>query len=207
MDEKQLIARAQSGDFAAFTELINTHKGRVFGLVRRLIGNEQDAEDLVQETFLKAIDNIDRFRGEAAFGTWLHTIALNQVRAHAAKEKVRDLRPLEDYLPIADADDGHQHAAAHLSTWRDPHAELEADELRQRLNAAINELPYAYREAFVLRYFDELSVKEIAAITDESEAATKSRILRARLALREKLARLFEDVDGKALSGLHSTTE
>ncbi|MEW5796921.1 MAG: sigma-70 family RNA polymerase sigma factor [Candidatus Zixiibacteriota bacterium] len=196
MDEKLLVRRAQAGDFEAFTDLIKAHKDRIYGLALRLSGNSQDAEDVVQDTFLKAIDKIDQFRLESSFGTWLYSIALNQARAMLARRKQEDLKPIEEYLPVRVAADddsgGHGHGSHGLFEWKDPEKLLEDKELRQAIDKLIAELPYQYREAFLLRYDQGLSVKEIAAIINESEAATKSRILRARLALREKLSEIFE---------------
>jgi len=94
MTEKELVAKARGGDFQAFTELIDAHKNKIYALVRKLTGNTEDAEDIVQETFLRAIDKIDQFRGDASFGTWLYTIALNLTRAQYAKQKQADLQPM-----------------------------------------------------------------------------------------------------------------
>ncbi len=189
MDEKTLVARAKTGDYEAFTALINAHKDKIYALARKLTGNKQDAEDIVQETLLKAVDNIDQFREEAAFGTWLYTIALNQSRAHYSRGKQADLQPLEDYLPA------HEHGQTHsrLFDWADPHRIMEQDELNRLIDDAIAGLPQIYREAFVLRYIDDLPVKEVAALLNESEAAAKSRILRARLALRDTLSSKFQE--------------
>lgn len=191
MSETELVRRAQAGDFDAFTELVNAHKAKIYALAKKLSGNTEDAEDIVQETLLKAIDKIDQFRLEASFGTWLYTIALNQARAMYARRKQTDLRPIDDYLPSKSGSDRPTTHA--LYDWRDPASEMEADELRRVMDSLIAELPYKYREAFVLRYVEELSVKEVAQAINESEAATKSRILRARLALREQLAEMFEE--------------
>ncbi len=197
MDERLLIARAQKGDFAAFTELIDAHKAKIFALARRLAGNEQDAEDIVQDSLLKAIDNIDSFRGDSSFGTWLFSIALNEARGHLARQKRQDLRSIEEYLPSHEDNDADKPAHHRLFDWDDPHAKLEASELSVIIDEALAELPYLYREAFVLRYNEELTVKEVAAMIGESEAATKSRILRARLALRDYLAERFEVQHGR----------
>jgi RNA polymerase sigma-70 factor (ECF subfamily) len=201
MSEKELVRRAQSGDFDAFVELVDSQKGRIYALARKMTGNEQDAEDIVQETLLKAIDNIEQFRGEASFGSWLYAIALNQGRKHLGLEKRTDLRPVEDYLPSTRS--GNDHAAIRLFDWRDPHSQLEQEQLAQIIDEAIDELPLKYREAFLLRYYEELSVKEVADIIKQSEAATKSRILRARLALRDKLSSVFEELYGKEMPGIH----
>ena len=197
MDEKTLVAQAQAGDFAAFTELLNRHQGKVYGLIRKLVGNPDDAADIVQDTFLKAIDKIDQFRGEASFGTWLTSIALNQARAQFNKNQAADLRPLEEYLPGGGAGAEHQHDSSQLFDWSDPLSRLEAAEIRQIVGEGLETLPFKYREAFLLRYIEEKSVKEVAEAIGESEAATKSRILRARLALRDFLSKRFEDSYGQ----------
>jgi len=99
MDEKELVKRAQSGDFDAFNRLIAEQKDKIYRLALKLIGNREDAEDIMQETFLKAIDNIDKFRLESSFGTWLYTIALNSVRAHMGSRKRMSLKPIETIPP------------------------------------------------------------------------------------------------------------
>jgi RNA polymerase sigma-70 factor (ECF subfamily) len=202
MNERELVTKAQAGDYEAFTELINAHKSKIYALAWKLTGNAQDTEDIVQETFLRAIDKIDSFRLEASFGTWLYTIALNLARAQFAKAKQAELKPLEDYLPAHEH--GHLDAdhptESGLFDWKDPAAELETARLRESINEALNELPYKYREAFILRYFKELSVKEVAEMTGESVASAKSRILRARLALRDSLSKKFKDSYDQRLS-------
>lgn len=195
MSEKELVQRAQSGDFEAFSELIELHKATIYALARRLAGNSEDADDIVQDTFLKAIDKIDQFQLKSSFGTWLYAIALNQARAMFTKRKQADLREIDDYIDTAKKG-GHVSSTDGLHEWQNPHDLLEEEELRDVLDQAIAELPYMYREAFVLRYLEELPVKEVARTIGETEAATKSRILRARLALREKLAGVFEGNHG-----------
>ncbi len=203
MDEQQLVQRAKSGDFDAFNTLINMHKGRIYALAARMTGNEQDAEDIVQDTFLKAIDKIDQFRGEASFGTWLYSIALNESRAAMARQKHSDLAEIEEYLPAGNMHSSEGADTSRLFDWDDPHKVLENEELRRIMDELIAELPYKYRAAFVLRYQEELSIKEVAAIIKESEAATKSRVLRARLALRGKLSKIFEDRYGQGMPRIH----
>ncbi len=200
MSERELVQQAQAGDFDAFVKLVDMHKTKLYNLALKMTGNNLDAEDIVQETLMKAIDKIDQFRGEASFGTWLYSIALNQTRAALVREKRTDLRPLEEYLPsYANSGSGNEHPHSHAGAfdWKDPHELLEQDELRTVIDAALTELPVKYREAFVLRYIDELSVKEVAELIGESVAATKSRILRARVALRDHLSKVFEDRYGK----------
>ncbi len=200
MNERELVTKAQAGDFQAFATLVNASKSRIYALALKMTANEQDAEDIVQETFLKAIDNIEQFRGESSFGTWLYSIALNQARAHLAKQKQTDLKPIEDYLPTKSADDLHRPDTHRLFDWKDPHQQLEDQELKEIIDAAIADLPVKYREAFLLRYYEELSIKEIAKLIKESVASTKSRVLRARLALRDVISKALEDRYGTQVS-------
>lgn len=201
MSESELVQKAKAGDFEAFSKLVDQNKGRIYALAIKMTTNQEDAEDIVQETLIKAIDNIDKFREESSFGTWLYSIALNQARAHLAKQKQTDLKPIEEYLPSAGANaDFHQSAAPKLFDWKDPHQKMEDAELGRVINEAIAELPVKYREAFVLRYIEELSIKEIAEMTNESEASTKSRVLRAKLAVRDQLSTIFEERYGKKVS-------
>lgn len=196
-NEKQLVQRAQAGDFDAFSELVGAHKTKLYNLALKMTGNELDAEDIVQDTFMKAIDKIDQFRGEASFGTWLYSIALNQTRMALAKDKRTDLRPIEEYLPAhAHSDEGAEFS---VFDWQDPHKLLERDQLRSAIDKAIKELPVQYREAFVLRYIDELPIKEVAELIGESVAATKSRVLRARLAVRDYLSKVFASRYGQEM--------
>jgi RNA polymerase sigma-70 factor (ECF subfamily) len=147
MDEKELVRKAKSGDFDAFAKLVDTSKGRIFALARKMTGNDQDAEDILQETLLKAIDKIDQFRGEAVFGSWLYSIALNQARQHLGREHSVDLKPIEEYLSTGEAGDTHRNSG--LFDWRDPHALLENEELSEIIDEAVGELPVKYREAFL----------------------------------------------------------
>jgi len=197
MNERELVTQAQSGDFEAFATLVSAHKSKIYNLALKMTGNRPDAEDIVQDTMLKAIDNIEQFRGEASFGTWLYSIALNQTRAHLANQKRTDLRPIEEYLPGADLHAHSPHDRLSLFDWQDPHQLLEQDELREIINRAIEVLPVKFREAFLLRYHEELPIKEVARLIGESVAATKSRVLRARLALRDHLSNVFKDRYGE----------
>lgn len=191
MDEKRLIELAQTGDFAAFQSLVEPHQKRLFALAKRMTGNEQDAEDIVQDTLLKAIDKLETFRAESSFGTWLYSIALNAGRHYLVHQKRQALTPVEELLEGT----SHDHGSHHLREWRDPHSVMEADEIRKFISGAVDELPAEYSVPFILRYEDELSIKEIADLLELTEAATKSRVLRARLFLREKLDAILKIED------------
>lgn len=200
MCEKELVQKAKSGDFQAFSKLIEANKNKIYALALNMTGNPEDAQDIVQETLLKAIDNIDKFREESKFGTWLYSIALNQSRALLAKHKQTDLKPIEAYLPSGgEFDQVHDHSKITLFDWKDPHRQLENNELRKIINEAVGILPPAYREAFVLRYIEELSIKEIAKLTSNTTANVKSRVLRAKLAVRQHLAEIFKENYGQKM--------
>ncbi len=203
MNEKKLVERARDSDFEAFQALVDRHKHKVYGLALRLTGNADDAQDVFQDALLRAIDGIDRFRGEASFGTWLYQIALNQARALYAGKNRADLKPIEELLPHASAHETG-HGDSRLFDWKDPHRVLEERELEEIIDSVVDELPFPNREAFVLRYIEELPVKEVARLTGQSPAATKSRILRARLALRQRLSEIFEDRYGEEVPGIRS---
>jgi len=195
MNEKELVKKAQGGDFEAFSRLIESHKDKIYRLALKLTGHKQDAEDIVQDTFMKAIDALDKFRMEASFGTWLYTIALNNIRAHAGNKKRADLRPIEEYLP-GSHDESNDPG---LFDWGDPHQVLEKKQLNDLIESALSELPVKYSAPFTLRYMEDMSVKEVAAMLNLSLAAAKSRILRARLALREKLSDIFRERSNERL--------
>lgn len=188
MNERELIIAAQSGDFDAFSKLIGEHKDKIYRLALKLTNNREDAEDILQDTFLKAIDNIDKFRLESSFGTWLYSIALNHFRSGVAKDKRMDLRPIEEYLP-----DSHNDGAANLFDWGDPHDHFEKKQIMEIIESGLAEMKYIYSAPFILRYMEDMSVKEVAEILKLSIPATKSRILRARLALRDRLSQSFQE--------------
>lgn len=200
MNEKEDVKLAQSGDFQAFSRLIESNKSKLYALALKMTGNKLDAEDIVSETLIKAIDNIEKFRGDSAFGTWLYSIALNQSRALLAKQKQTDIKELEEYLPDKSSEEMHQNKSVQLFDWDDPHKQLESAELKEIIQQAIDQLPYKFKEVFLLRYFEELSIKEIAAMINETVASTKSRVLRAKLVVRENLSKTFEERYGQKMS-------
>jgi RNA polymerase sigma-70 factor (ECF subfamily) len=182
MNEKEIVRRAQAGDFEAFAELVNKEKEKIYRLALKLTGSRPDAEDILQDTMLKAIEKIDTFRMESSFGTWLYTIALNLIRRTTSSRKYKSLKPIEDYLP-----DGHGSSAA-LIDWGEPHSLLEREETQRIIDSALAKMPKIYSTPFVLRYLEEMPVKEVAATLKVTVAAAKSRILRARLSLRETIS-------------------
>lgn len=188
MNEKELVKLAQSGDFDAFNDLVKAHADRIYRLALKMIRIREDAEDVVQNTFLKAVDKIDRFRGESSFGTWIYSIALNEIRSHISNESKVTMGPIEDYLPA-----GHEDGAKELFDWGDPHSYMESSQLQKYIDDALEEMPDRYSVPFILRYFEEMPVREVADVMNISLAAAKSRILRARLFLRKTLSGRLEE--------------
>ncbi len=191
MNERELIKKAKSGDFDAFNELIKTHIDSIFRLALKITKNRDDAEDIVQNTFFKAIDKLDQFREESSFNTWVYKIALNETRSHIHGESKFNVKPIEEYLPGA-----HEDESIELYDWGDPHADFEKQQLRDVLDNSLADMDDKYSVPFILKYVEEMPVKQIADILDLSVAATKSRILRARLALRDLLS---SHIEGKEI--------
>jgi RNA polymerase sigma-70 factor (ECF subfamily) len=187
-NEPELIARARGGDVAAFEALVAPHEQRLFALTRHLVGAE-DAADALQSGVLSALESFRGFRGESSFGTWLTRVVTN-----AALKLLRTRRSRPAVSLDALDDDAEIPRPEFVADWReDPILTVERRELRGILDEAIGALPEIHRVVFVLRDVAGLSVAETARELDLSEANVKVRLLRARLALREKLTRKFGD--------------
>jgi RNA polymerase sigma-70 factor (ECF subfamily) len=171
--EADLVARARDGDRDAFEQLVLLHADRLYAVVLRVSGDRDEAEEVVQETFLRAWRSLQRFEGRSQFFTWLYRIGINEARRSHER---RGSRPQS--APLADA-------AAEIPDERQaPHARAQAHELRGALERAILALPLDYRMPLVLRDVEGLSTAQAAAAMDLGEAAFKSRLHRARLAVR-----------------------
>ncbi len=187
-DETALVARAREGGVDAFTALVNRYEGKIFRLARHITQNPEDAEDVLQETFLKAFEHLDDFQGNSKFYTWLVRIAVNQALMKLRKRKSDALVSLDDPY-----DTGEETVTREIAVW-DPNPELtySREEIRGILERAIESLPPTFRAVFALRDVEGLSTEETAAALNLSIPAVKSRLLRARLRLREKLTRVFK---------------
>ena len=182
--EEALIDRILSGQQELFMDLIRPHQRTVYATVFSLLANKEDAEDVAQDTLVKALARLHQFRRESAFGTWLIQIATNEARMRNRKQwrvpmmsLTHNKRDEETYVP-KDFED-----------WRDiPSTALERVEVREALVNALASLAQHYREAFVLRDMHELSISQTAGILGISPGAVKSRLRRARLMLRDMLA-------------------
>jgi RNA polymerase sigma-70 factor (ECF subfamily) len=192
-DEAQIIASILAGNTHEFHDLIRPYERSVYIMALSLLHNEADAEDAAQETFLKAFRNLARFRGDAKFSTWLISIALNEARSRLRSRKNVKIESLDE----APNEEGHVSPAL-LRDWREiPSETLERQEVQQLLQHAVTDLPLIYREVFMLRDVEELSVNESAEALGITVASVKVRLHRARLMLQKKLAPQLKKLNPK----------
>ena len=178
--ETQLIARAQRGDEAAFSELFETHKRRVYSLCLRMTANTAEAEDLSQEAFLQLFRKISTFRGESAFSTWLHRLVVNVVLMHLRKKGLQQ-------ISLDETDNSQEEPVKR--DYGDDDRRLIGSVDRISLTRAIGELPPGYRTVFVLHDVEGYEHNEIAQIMGCSIGNSKSQLHKARMKLRESLRR------------------
>ncbi len=176
-----LVARAQAGDHQAYAALVEQHSRRVFHLAYRITGNEQDAEDVVQETFMKAHRRLDRYESRAGFGSWLFRIATNCALdlLRARKRRVGQTEPAGTEEPV----DIESLAVSGPGQER----ELFGSEIQRKVALAMRRLTPSERAAFVLRHFEERPIKEVAAMMRQTDNATKQAVFRAVRKLRSAL--------------------
>jgi len=188
-----LLRRARAGDFAAFEELVGRLQSRVYGLAYRMLGGPHDAEDVTQQTFLSLVEHLRDFREESAVAAWVLRIAANHALKLLRKRRGLPTVPLTDPGGDDEGYAGVPHPEV-IAPWRDDPADLAArHEVRELIDRALAELDDKYRAVFVLRDVEGFSVRETAGLLGLSEANVKVRLLRARLALREKLTRVLGD--------------
>jgi RNA polymerase sigma-70 factor, ECF subfamily len=186
-DEHLLVAAAKKGDAAAFEELVNRYETKIFRLTSNIAGNREDAEDAMQDAFLKAYAHLDSFQGNSRFYTWLVRIAANE-----ALMRLRKRRPGQFSIDEAIEGADNDLLPRELEDWRpSPEQQYGSVEMRKILAEVIEKLEPEYRIVLVLRDLEELSTQETADTLGISVTAVKSRLLRARLKLREKLHRYF----------------
>src|SRR5277367_6565481 len=172
-DESAVLALAREGDAGAFSELMRRYEGKIFRLAQHITQNREDAEDVLQETFLKAYEHLDQFQGNSKFYTWIVRIAVNQALMKLRKRKSDRSVSLDEGI-----DTGEDTVAREIAAW-DPNPEqrYSQEELGEILDEAVQSLAPPYRTVFVLRDIDELSTEETADALDLSVPAVKSRLL------------------------------
>jgi len=187
-DEIDLVARARKGDAASFSVLLGRYEGKIFRLAMNITQNREDAEDVLQEAFLKAYEHLDQFQGNSRFYTWIVRIAVNQALMKLRKRRSDRAVSLDEQI-----DTGEDTVVREIAAWDpDPEQQYSQEELHGILTNAIDDLAPIYRTVFTLRDVDGLSTEETAEALDLSVPAVKSRLLRARLQLRDKLTRFFK---------------
>ncbi len=195
-DELSLVQAAKRGDVGAFGELVKRYDRNVFRIALHITQNREDAEDVVQDAFLKAYENLEQFQGQSKFYTWLVRIAVNE-----ALMKLRRRRPERMVSLDQEVQTEEDSMPREVADWSpNPEQLYNQSELRDILGKTIQGLPPSFRTVFVLRDVEGLSTEETAQALELSVPAVKSRLLRARLQLRERLNRYFkkrQDGDGK----------
>lgn len=181
-DDLTLVARVLSGDRRAFEPLVRRHERRVFCVTLAVLGNVEDAEEAMQDVFVKAYQHLQQFRRESRFTTWLTRIAINEALRRRQARKA--LLPLDEARGLEE-----QFVPRRTEPWQaDPEKLYGKQELRQIVETAIQALPTIYREALVLRDVEGMTAEEAAEAIGIGVGALKSRLLRARLMIREDLA-------------------
>lgn len=187
-EEQALVERARAGDAEAFTRLVEKYERKIYRLAKHITQNDEDAEDVLQESFMKAYSNLDSFQMQSKFYTWLVRIAVNEALMKLRKRKSDRTVSLDE--PHETDEDT---VTREIAVWDDdPEKRYSQEELREILERAIDTLKPGFRTVFMLRDIEELSTEETAEALGISVPAVKSRLLRARLQLREKLTRLFK---------------
>ena len=185
--ERDLLARLRARDERAFRQLVTEHRNAVYNLTYRMLGNRAEAEDVAQEVFITVFKTIDSFREEAKFSTWLYRVTVNHCKnriKYLARRHDRKRDDIDEAGP-AMTDPNPQHRPDHA---------LSGMQTEKTLQEAVNSLDEEHRVLVVLRDIEDLSIEEICEITGLPDGTVKSRLHRARLALRKKLTRQGQDV-------------
>ncbi len=172
LDERQLLFKAQEGDIESFENVIASYQNYIYNVIYRIVGNKEDALDLTQETFLKAFVNIKKFKGKSEFKTWLYRIAVN-----TSLDFMRKRKGVEEQL--------HD-----ISDFKTPEDIFDDKMTRDIIMSELNKLKNDYKIAIILRDIEGLTYSEIAEITNSNIGTVKSRISRARSALKENLKKI-----------------
>ncbi len=184
--EADLIARVCGGDHEAFYELVRPHERGIYMAALSILNNDADAEEVVQEAILKAFKAIGKFRGEAKFSTWIIQITINEARMKLRKDRRHLYESIDESRRGEDEGD---YIPKDFADWREiPSEALESSRLRQALKQGLASLDPKYREVLVLRDIQHLNIADTAKLMGITEATVKTRLLRARLMMRDTLA-------------------
>jgi len=190
--DKSLVQRSKAGDFQAFDVLTSRYGGRIYNLIRRMLGDPEEAKDVLQETFLNALRNLKNLRNGKNFAPWIFRIATNQSLMKLRQKKGYPVKSLDEPLI-----DGEEELPRELTdSSLDPAEVFAHRELKTIIDEAINSLPELYRAVLLLKDVEGFTSREVAKMLNLSTAAVKSRLLRGRLAVRRKLAEFFRGDKG-----------
>ncbi|MGH9480561.1 MAG: sigma-70 family RNA polymerase sigma factor [Terriglobales bacterium] len=185
-DESELVRRARGGDLLAFETIVQRYEHRIFRLAQRLMSNTADAEDVLQETFLKVFAKLEQFQQQSRLYTWIVRIAVNEALMKL-RQRRGNMVSLDEEIPTEDGP-----VEREIADWHpNPEEQYQSSALAAILQRGLDSLSLPYRVVFQLRDVDELSTLETAEALGLTESAVKSRLLRARLQLRERLAKHF----------------
>ena len=201
--DDELVHAAKSGDLAAFEKLVTGHEQKIYSLAYRMLQNPHDAEDVTQQAFLSAVENLAKFREESSFATWLYRIATFAALKVIRKRKGLDTVSLEEATELREDYDSIPHPE-YIADWKQsPEQLVERNETQRLLDDALAKLDEKHRLVFVLRDVEGLSVAEAAEALGLTESNVKMRLLRARLQLREELTRTLGDPTTRLERGHH----
>ena len=187
-DESLLVTEAKAGSYEAFEDLVNRYEKKIYRLGMNITGNREDAEDVLQETFLKAFEHLADFREDSRFYTWIVRIGVNEALMKLRKRRAEKIVPMDDMV----GDDGEV-IPREFTDWKpNPEQQLTRAELEDVLETAAKALPPMFRAVFFLRDVEDLSTEETAEILNLSNGAVKARLFRARLRLREDLSKILK---------------
>jgi len=188
LDETILVEKAKDGDKAALAQLVQTYSGKIYNLALRILRNKEDAEDILQETFLTVVEKLHTFDGRSGFFTWIYRIATNASLMKLRKKKLvfKDIANEDDYNDSIES-------RVFVDWTQDPSINVYDEEIKKKIDEAVNKLSDIYRSVFVLRDIEGLSIKETSAILNISEENVKIRLRRARQFLRDILSEYFEE--------------
>ena len=195
LSDEILIGRARRGDFEAFEELISRYHEKVYRLAFRFVRNETEAKEIVQDTLLSVWRKLDGFKGDSQFGSWLFRVTANAALMRLRSQRRHAEVSTEDLPPgfLDSQESTYGQVLSHGENWaRRPDEELQSEELRQQIQTAVDALPEMYRTVFLVRDVDGLSTEETAEALGLSIPTVKTRLHRARIALRDAIGAHFD---------------
>ncbi len=193
LSDDQLVERARRRDLAAFEQLVGRHEERLYRVAMRLLRNENDAREVLQDALLSAWQNLDGFAGRAQFGTWIYRVTVNGALMLLRSRRRRPTVSVEELAPAAFDDAVDESLRDAGGDWsKRPDEQLQSGELKSHIEEALDELPEILRLVFLLRDVEGLSTEETADVLNVTVPTVKTRLHRARLALRQAITAYFE---------------